>query len=113
MVRPHMLGRALRFLGFYLVLSLVIAPLLLLQLLPWYPRSVRGWLILFVVAVPVVLLGELVGDFLLKNRISAAVDRSTRATSLSWLRIGYVLGVLILCFAAVVLVLHVLRRLVL
>jgi hypothetical protein len=97
----HMFGRALRFLGFYLALSLICAPILLLHLLPFRPRSALGWVILVVAAVPVTVLGELIGDFLLKNRISASVDHGTRGTSLSWIRIGYVLCVFI-SFVAVV-----------
>ena len=46
-------------------------------------------------------LGELIGNFLLKNRVSAAVDRRTRSTALSWVRISYVLGVFI-SFVAIV-----------
>jgi hypothetical protein len=98
-----MANRALRFLGFYLALSLICAPILLLQLLPFHPRSALGWTILVLAAVPVTALGELIGDFLFKNRISAAVDRKTSGTSLSWLRIGYVLIVFISFFAFVIL----------
>lgn len=96
-----MASRALRFFGFYLALSLICAPILLLQLLPFHPKSALGWLILVAAAVPVTVLGELIGNFLLKNRVSAAVDRRTRSTALSWVRISYVLGVFI-SFVAIV-----------
>ena len=98
-----MFRRALRFLGFYSALSLICAPFLLLQLLPFYPRSALGWSTFVVAAIPVTALGELIGDFLFKNRVSAAVDRRTKATSLSWVRIGYVLGVFLLFIAVVAL----------
>jgi hypothetical protein len=97
-----MTSRVLRFLGLYLAVSLVAAPILLLQLLPFHPRSALGWIILFVVALPAVVAIEFVGDFLLTNRVSAAVDRKTRGTSLSWARITYVLGVYILSFAVAI-----------
>jgi hypothetical protein len=108
----RMVGKAFRFLGFYLALSLICAPILLLQLLPFHPRSVPGWVFLVVAAVPVTILGELIGDWLLTNRISAEVDRRTRDVTLSWIRIGYVLGVLILFVAVVFLGIWVWARLV-
>jgi hypothetical protein len=90
-VRPQMIGGALRFLGIYLALSLVYGALLLLQILPVHPRSVLGWGILFALAVPVALVGELVGDILFRNPIARAVEKRTRGTKLSWARIGYAL----------------------
>jgi hypothetical protein len=101
MVRPRLAGRAFRFLGFYLALSLICAPILLLQLLPFHPRSALGWIVFVAVAVPVTIFGELIGDLLLRNSVSAAVDRRTSCTALSWVRIGYVLGVLI-SFVAII-----------
>jgi|SRR5580658_802349 hypothetical protein len=98
-----MASRALRFLGFYLALSLISAPILLLQLLPFHPRTTLGWVILGAAAVPVTALGELIGDFLLKNHVAAAVDRKTSGTSLSWLRIGYVLVAFISFFVVAML----------
>ena len=107
-----MASRTLRFLGFYLALSLICAPILLLQILPFHPRSALGWTILVLAAVPVTAMGELIGGFFFKNRISAALDRKTSGTSLSWLRIGYVLVVLLSFFAVVILGIWVWARLV-
>ena len=83
-------------------MSLIAAPILLLQLLPFHPRSALGWVIFFVAALPVSLLGEFAGEFLLKNRVSAVIDGKLRGTSLSWVRISYVLSVYILVFAATI-----------
>ena len=108
-----MAGRALRFLGFYFALTLICAPVFLLQLLPFYPKSAFGWVVLVVAAVPVTVLGELVGDFLFKNRVSVAVDRRTKGSSVSWIRIVYVLGVFLVLIAVVVLGIWAWSRLVL
>ena len=66
-LRGRMFSRGVRFLGFYIALSLICAPILLLQLLPFYPRSALGWAILVVAAIPVTVLGELIGNLLFKN----------------------------------------------
>ena len=98
-----MVSRALRFLGCYLALSLICAPIFLLQLLPFHPRTALGWVILGAAALPVTVLGELIGDYLLKNHVPVAVDRKTSGTSLSWLRIAYVLVAFTSFFAVAIL----------
>ena len=86
-----MLRRVLTFLGIYIAGSAIATFLLLLISFPDHPDSWRGWLVLFIVAVPVILVGEGVGYFLLKNPLARSVDARTAKRSFSWLRISFML----------------------
>jgi len=50
--------RATRWVLFYVVLSVVIAPLHLLLSLPHYPRTVLGWLAFVAIPIPLALAGD-------------------------------------------------------
>lgn len=75
----------------YLALTSAAATVLLLELRPYGPSSLAGWALFFLAAVPVMLLGEWLGTKLLENPISAAVERGTQRSKFSWMRIGYLL----------------------
>lgn len=68
------------------------------------PATRGQWLAIFLLALPVQLAGELVGNFMWNNRLAQSVDRATAHKSLSLLRIGYgvfaILGCIGLIFAA-------------
>ena len=91
--------RLLRLLLMYLLVAFVAAGLLLLDLWPWHPSSWRAWLLFVVLALPVTLLVEWLGETVLNNPLSRSVDRGTASRSFSWLRIGYLVALAILVFA--------------
>jgi len=82
----------LRFLCLYLAINAIAATALLITLWPYRPQSSRGWILLFVIALPVTAIGEWLGESLLKNRMSLAVERATQRSDFSWIRITYVLA---------------------
>ena len=92
--------RAVQVLAAYLVVSIMLSGLMLLQSYPTRPQSLTGWIVLFALALPLTILGEAVGEFLLRNRLSRAVERATQKRSFSWLRIGYVLILALFVIAA-------------
>jgi hypothetical protein len=84
--------RVLRILVGYLLVALLAAVLLLLNVWPWHPNSWRAWLMFAVLALPVLIGGEWLGEKMLTNQLSRSVDRATAKTRLSWLRIAYLLA---------------------
>jgi hypothetical protein len=88
----------------YLILSALLTAALLLGMFPKYPETLIDWMLLFLLAIPIVLVGELLGEFLFRNRLTKAVEHRTQATPFSWLRILYVLGVTITAIATVLLI---------
>jgi hypothetical protein len=85
------MSAVLRFTVVYFVLSAVLLLLVLAQSFPWKPTSLYGWLAMFFFIVPVCAAIEGAGNFVLRNRISRAVEFRTRQSKTSWLRIGYFL----------------------
>ena len=79
---------ALRFLGIYTTLSLILGLLLLLQVFPWRPTTVVGWIGFFAVALPLTAAGEWLGDVVFENRMAQRLG-STEPNSFSFLRIAY------------------------
>lgn len=92
----------IRFVASYLVLSAVLLGLTLVQAFPARPTSAVGWVALLVLIIPITCACELLGEFLFRNRLSQSVERHTRHSSFSWLRIGYVLLLALVVCAAVV-----------
>jgi hypothetical protein len=95
--------RLLKFAVTYLFSSLATALLWLLWLLyihPNFPRTVTGWGLLFLLALPAMLLGELIGEFAWKNPFARAISAQTSKRSLSGLRILYGLLVMLVVFGA-------------
>jgi hypothetical protein len=83
--------RLLRFVAIYLLVAGAAAVLLLIPLWPWRPSSTQGWALYALLALPIVIAGEWIGDRVLDNRLSRAVDRATRQHQFSWFRIAYLL----------------------
>ena len=83
--------RLLRILVGYLLVALVATGLLLVNVWPWHPISWRAWLLFVVLAPPVLMAGDWIGEMMLTNTLSRSVDRATARNSFSWLRIAYLL----------------------
>ena len=60
------------------------------------PRSVVHWSMLFIIALPVTVLGDWLTDGALQSHLSLAVETRTRGSQFSWLRVKYVLALYIL-----------------
>lgn len=98
--------RLLRIVVGYLLVALVAAGLLLVNVWPWHPVSWRAWLLFVVLAPPVLIAGEWIGEKMLTNPLSRSVDRATARNSFSWLRIAYLLTVVVLVLGVVSMVRH-------
>jgi len=86
----------------YVVISVVLGALALFLSFPARPTTGIGWLLLFALALPLTLIGELVGDALFRNPLSQAVEKRTQRRSFSWLRIATGLVVMLTACVAVV-----------
>lgn len=104
------LPRLLRWIAIYLTLTSAAAAVLLLELRPYRPSSLAGWTLFFLAAVPMMLFGEWVGAKLLKNPISAAVERGTQPSTLSWMRIGYLVLLVSIVIFLIALILSLIWR---
>jgi hypothetical protein len=89
----------LRFAAVYCAISAVLFSLILVQEFPWKPSSISGWLALFFLVVPFCAGIELAGAFLLRNRVSQAIENRTAHRKFSWLRVGYffLVGLVVAC----------------
>lgn len=96
-----MAASVLRFAGLYLALSLVLSALALLHLWPWRPTTALGWLAFLLGALPIAALGEWLGQLVLENRFAARLGSNTAADSVSWLRIAYGVGAVVVLIAIV------------
>jgi hypothetical protein len=102
-----LLRRVLSFLGIYVVCSAVATFFLLLNWFPYHPHSLSGWLVFFVVAVPVTVVGEGIAKFVFfSNPVARAIDAKTEGRSFSWLRISFMLITMLLFSALVLVILH-------
>jgi hypothetical protein len=99
------LPRLLRWIAIYLALTGIAVTALLLELWPYRPSSLAGWALLLLAALPVMLLGELVGTKLLQNPVSDAVQRGTQRSKFSWIRIGYLVFLFILVISTIAFIL--------
>ena len=99
-----MLRRTLIFLGIYVSLSALAAFSWLLIWFPRHPNSWSGWLILLAIALPLWIVGEVIGNFLLSNPVARIVDVKTEAHAFSWLRILFILITMLLFFGLAFLV---------
>ena len=93
--------RPLRILLSYLIVAVIAAGLLLANLWPWHPTSWRVWLLFLILALPILIVGEWLGEAVFNNPLSQSVNRITATRSFSWLRIGYLLGLALLLLALV------------
>ena len=90
--------RLLTFVVLYLAVSTVAVLALLVGVFPYHPKTITGWALLFVLALPLTLAGELVGEFFWGNRITQAIAARSSGSSLSLLRLGYAFAVMLLFF---------------
>jgi hypothetical protein len=84
-----MARRVLTFLGLYAALSLVVGVGLLLQVFPWHPKTVLGWIVLFGCALPICAAGEWLGSLVFENRFARRLGPSDDPKGLSWARVAY------------------------
>jgi hypothetical protein len=89
-----------------LLVTLVATGLLLVDVWPWHPISWHAWLLLVVLALPVLIAGEWLGEKMLTNPLSRSVDRATAESSFSWLRIAYLLAVLVFVLGVLAIMRH-------
>jgi hypothetical protein len=101
-----MLKRVLRFAAIYLIVSVIAAVALLINTWPLHPHSIPHWALLFVIALPITLLGEWLSDRALHSSLSLAVEARTRNSRFSWLRVGYILALCILFAICAVIILY-------
>jgi hypothetical protein len=87
--------RALRILVISLLVAPIAAGILLVDVWPWHPRSWHAWLLLVILALPILIAGEWVGEKMLTNPLSRSVDRATAKRSFSWVRVVYLLALTI------------------
>jgi hypothetical protein len=91
-----MLKKVIRFLLIYLALSSFAVVALFIDTWPHYPHGPLDWGLLFVIALPVTLLGEWLSDNALSSSLSLAVEARAKGHQLSWLRVSYYLALYIL-----------------
>jgi hypothetical protein len=86
----------LRSFAVYLIVSLLAVLALLIDTWPHYPRSLRPWALLLVIALPVTVLGDWLSDSALSTSLSLAIEARTRGSRIPWLRAGYYLALYVL-----------------
>jgi hypothetical protein len=96
-----MTASVLRFIGIYLALALVVGVLALLQLWPWQPKTVVGWGALLILALPVTVAGEWIGQRIFNRRMSDSLGASAEPGSIAWMRVAYGVAVVAAIAAAV------------
>lgn len=63
---------------------------MLIYMFPQHPKSLVGWSLLFICSAPILVVGELAGNFMLReNRIAKNLEDETATESLSVARIVY------------------------
>lgn len=85
-----------RYIAVYLIVSLLAALALLVDTWPHYPRSLRPWALLLLIALPVTVLGDWLSDSALSHSLSLAIEARTKGSRISWLRVGYYLALYVL-----------------
>lgn len=105
-----MFKAAVRFLGIYVLLSVFLGALLLLQVFPYRPSTTWGWVAFFGLALPATALGEVVSLPLMNNRIANVVENRTRGRTFSWPRVAYAFTASLVLFAIGLMIYFVWRR---
>ncbi len=72
---------------------------MLIVAFPSHPKSLLGWFAFFILALPVTLLGEVIGEGLWQNRLARRIEEKTAGQSFSWWRITYGFVAMLLVFA--------------
>ena len=97
--------KILTFIALYFLLSAV--AVVGLGGLPYHPKTVAGWVLLFALALPLTIVGELIAEFLWRNRVARRIASQTPGLSL--LRMGYVFVVVLLFFGVAIAIQYWLR----
>lgn len=93
----------------YLAASLFIGiPFALLSGL--WPKSITGWLIVFIFGLPTIIFGELIGEKLFSDKVSQKIDRDKKDKIISIRRMAYALIIGIITTVVIVLLGYFLRR---
>jgi hypothetical protein len=89
--------RVLIIAGSYLAFSVVAAICLLIMAFPDHPTTPTGWTLLLLLSIPILIVGELFGKVIWRNRVARYIDEKTAGTALSGARMMY--GVVALLMA--------------
>ena len=103
------MSRLAKMIALYIGLSVIAAIGVLIGVFPKHPTTVNGWMLLLVLALPLTIAGELVGEVIWRNRLARAIETNTKDQSLSGLRMLYALIAMLLVFALVLGVGHVME----
>jgi len=88
------------FLSIYLAVSLVIAVGCLIICYPWHPITVIGWILLFLLATPVTLIGQYIGELLTSDKISNKIDPSKSLVSSERIVYLLIVSIAFICLIA-------------
>ena len=91
--------RITRFLGWYCTFTAIAAAGMLVYSFPNYPKTLLGWALFLSLALPITLIGELIGNGLWRNHLLRRIDEGTGKGSSSFLRIVYGVLAMLLVFA--------------
>jgi hypothetical protein len=72
---------------------------LLIYCFPSYPKSLLGWILLFIFALPITVAGEWMGGLITENRLAQKIENETTSEPVSIVRMIYLLFALLLAFA--------------
>jgi hypothetical protein len=92
--------RIIRLLGWYCTFTAIAAAGMLVYSFPNYPKTLFGWALFLALALPIILIGEVIGSGLWKNHLLRRIDERTDKGLSSFLRIVYGVFSLLLVFAA-------------
>jgi hypothetical protein len=90
--------RVLRFLLLYFAFSVLATLVMLISIFPNYPKTLIGWVWVFAIALPVVIVFDLLGWVVWNNRLAQSIEAQSSSQKFSWLRIGYGLVAMLLVF---------------
>jgi hypothetical protein len=92
--------RILKILGWYCTLTVAAALGLLVLALPYHPKSSIGWIVFFILALPISLIGEAIGEGLWRNPLAKRIEERSSQSTLSLSRIVYGFFAMLLVFFA-------------
>jgi len=56
-----------------------------------WPKSITGWVIVFILGLPIMILGEFIGEKLFSEKISQSIDKDKKDKIISIQRMAYAL----------------------
>lgn len=93
--------RILKIASVYLGFTGLAAAQLLVYSFPIYPKTLAGWALFFILALPVTIAMELACELIWRNKLAKWVDARSEGISTSPLRIMYLLLAMFLLFAVI------------